>query len=174
MIFEEEYIFAGFILKTHGYQGHLILKSENLAFDHTAQEEYIFLEIEGICVPFFVEEWETAGNQTSLLKLEGIGSDQEAHVYKGTRCYLKGSRKVEKTAPSGLSKFIGYQFSDSPSGTRGSITDVDEIPGNPVLIIETTEGEEVYVPYHKDLIENTDHKNKLLVMKLPDGMFNKQ
>ena len=67
MIFEESYIYAGRILKTHGYQGHVLVNVECVASDHLKEKEPVFLEIDGIYVPFFVESFEWKDDKTVIL-----------------------------------------------------------------------------------------------------------
>lgn len=172
MIFKEEYIIAGKVLKPHGYQGNLVIKFNDGFSDVLNEKEYIFLKIEGICVPFFIDFLEETGPNKFIVKLRDYNSDVSVQEYKGCEVYLT-SDKHTQVAPkeTGLSVYIGFRFIDVSSESRGQVVDINEVPGNPLLEVELESKNRQFIPFHMDLIKEVDHKKKLLVMELPKGIL---
>jgi len=50
---QDEYCFSGTILKPHGRIGEAIIKLNKNISDRLSEMESVFLEIEGLLVPFF-------------------------------------------------------------------------------------------------------------------------
>ena len=71
MIDREELIKIGFFNKPHGIHGELSFTFTDDIFDRE-DCPYIVCEIEGIFVPFFIEEYRFKSDTTVLMKLEDI------------------------------------------------------------------------------------------------------
>ena len=57
--------------KTHGVKGELSFHFTDDVFDRV-DADYIFIETEGLLVPFFFEEYRFRSDETAIIKLEGI------------------------------------------------------------------------------------------------------
>ncbi len=63
----------------------------------------------------------------------------------------------------------GASRADSDRSRTYAITGIEDIPGNPCLIVETPDGEAM-IPLHEDLIIGMDENKKTLTMNLPEGL----
>src|SRR5690348_12038882 len=64
----------GFVSKLNGYNGEVVLAADG---DDFLDEDFLFLEMEGLPVPFFVEDiFEKGGN--IILKLENVDDEEHA------------------------------------------------------------------------------------------------
>ena len=70
MIKREELIKIGQFNKPHALHGEISFTFTNDIFDRT-ECEYIVCNIDGIFVPFFIEEYRFKSNTTGLIKLIG-------------------------------------------------------------------------------------------------------
>ena len=59
---------------------------------------------------------------------------------------------------------------DESGKNSGTISDFEDIPGNPCLYIDTPNGQAM-IPLHEELILSVDDENKILSMKIPDGLL---
>ena len=73
MIRQEEVFKIGQFAKPHGIKGELSLLTQCDLFEET-DEPYIVCEMDGILVPFFVEEYRYKSDSVMLLKLEDVNS----------------------------------------------------------------------------------------------------
>ena len=67
MIKQEEVFKIGKLGKSHGVKGEVNLLFDDDIFDRT-DAEYLILEVDGILVPFYIEEYRFHGNSTALMK----------------------------------------------------------------------------------------------------------
>ncbi len=68
---------VGFINRTHGYKGNLHCVTEISNPEKLLKPDFMFILINGLPVPFFIEELEVNGTEF-YLKLEDINSDDDA------------------------------------------------------------------------------------------------
>lgn len=53
----------------------------------------------------------------------------------------------------------------------GTLTDIEDIPGNPCIYVKTAAGTTVMLPLHPDLIVRLDPDFRRLTLRLPDGLL---
>jgi 16S rRNA processing protein RimM len=157
---------AGEILKAHGINGELILM---LSIPVTIEDlSFIFVEIEGLPVPFRVTEITPLDEDTCYLFLEGIDSREKAVMYNGYNVFIENN--LVRPVDTGYPVLTGYHFQDQTSGKRGTVLRGIEIPENP--LVEVSLGEHTYlIPLHQELIVSFDHKSRMVILALPEGIF---
>jgi ribosomal 30S subunit maturation factor RimM len=69
-----------------------------------------------------------------------------------------------------MDELTGYTLVNASTGRQGLIADFMDIPGNPVFEV-SFEGRNEMVPAQDDLMEEIDHKNQRLIMRLPEGIM---
>ena len=86
MILQSELYPIGRVQKTHGIKGELsiILTSE---FD-TLDFNYFVFEMDGILVPFFIQEWRFRTAETALVKFERVNDDLAGKEFVGKTIYI--------------------------------------------------------------------------------------
>ena len=70
MIREDEVYKIGMLTKTHGVSGELNMAFTDDVFDRV-EAEYVVCRMDGILVPFFMEEYRFRSDTTVLMKFEG-------------------------------------------------------------------------------------------------------
>ena len=65
----------------------------------------------------------------------------------------------------------GWTLLHADGRKAGTVTDYEDIPGNPCIYVDTENGQEVLVPLHEDLILSVDPERRELTMDLPDGLI---
>ena len=73
MIREEDVYKIGTFNKPHGIHGELQFTFTDDIFDRV-DADYVVCPMEGILVPFFIEEYRFKGNASALMKLENVDS----------------------------------------------------------------------------------------------------
>ena len=161
MIFSPRFVQIGFIEKTHGTKGWLkINNSENSI---SSEMEFLFLEQFGQKVPFKLTDFNATSN---LIKFEQFNNPEEAQQFANTGIFII----AEKSTPTKERELVGFQLLDQNAKLVGIIKGWEDIPGNPLLLVET-EKEQVYLPFNTDLILELDHNKKKLVYQIPDGLL---
>jgi len=168
----EKNILFGRLTKTHGYRGHLVLKADPEATMVEKEPESVFLKIDGIQVPFFIEEFSERNLPLYTLKLEGVDDHNSALKLVDTLIYIDREFVEEKADDqSGLKNLIGFSVKDQDDRILGTITALMDIPGNPLFSVEH-EGNEFLLPVNEDLILEIAVDEKSIVMEVREGLTN--
>lgn len=170
MIRREELIKIGRFNKPHGVRGELSFTFTDDIFDR-CDCPYLICEVEGIFVPFFVEEYRFRSDTSVLMKLEDVDTEEEARQFILTDVYFPKSYMNDAAgfeAPGDY--FIGYRVVDREAGELGLVTGVDDTTENVLFVVEQ-EGRELLIPVTDDFILSVDEKNRTISMALPDGLL---
>ncbi len=171
MIREEEVFKIGQFAKPHGIKGELSLVTNSDVLED-AEDPYIVCEMDGILVPFFVEDFRYKTDTVVLVKLEDVNSEEDARMFVGKEVFYPLDAVDEEDLVGDMTwdSFIGYQVIDEHHGEIGEITDVDESTINVLLQVDHN-GEELLLPAAEELILSADHENKTLTVSIPEGLL---
>jgi 16S rRNA processing protein RimM len=171
MILEKYLVSVGKLTKTHGIKGEISIQLTN-EFIYISDFSYIVCKIDGIFVPFFIEEVRPKTNTTYLLKLENINSETEAGELTGSLVFLP-KEMLGDDFPEELTwkSFIGFLLTDKNSGFSGEITDVDDSTDNILFSVKNETGEEILLPANEDFIVDFNEKEKVMTVMLPEGLI---
>ncbi len=157
----------GYISKTHGLKGHVILRlNEFVQIDEEAIKS-IFLELNGSQVPYFITECKPA-NTGYILKLENIDTIDTSKKLIAKKAFALTDFVLEDE--ENYNEFIGYAIIDSKLGNIGNITEVDEKTENVVIKIIHPSGKEIILPFNDDFIIEIDDDLKTIEFNSPEGL----
>lgn len=176
MITKEEITAVGRLQKTHALKGEL-----NVLLD--IDPEYVgaglpvIIDIDGIYVPFYAESLRPKGNFSYLVKFDGVDSEFEAKKLVNKTIYALRDKLKEYLTDHYEEDYalyddlIGWQVEDSEEGVVGKIVEIDSNTENELFIVETPEGNTIYIPLTEDFIDEVDEKSKIIRMTLPEGLI---
>ena len=161
MIKREEVYKIGMFNKPHGIHGELSFTFTDDVFDRM-EAEYLICLLDGIFVPFFLEEYRFRSDSTALVKLEEVDT---------RRGYLRG-RHAEDLGMGDLTwdYFIGFRIEDASHGDLGEVVEVDTATINTLFVVDH-QGEELLIPAQEDFIVDIDRENRRITMRLPEGLM---
>ena len=168
MIKEDEVYKIGRVGKPHGISGEVTLRFSDDVFDRV-DADYLVLMVDGILVPFFIEEYRFRSDEVALVKFEDIDTKDRASELTG--CDVFFPRHLADAGDDVLtwSQIVGYDIVDVLSDkTIGRIEAVDETTINTLL--ELSDG--TLIPAADEFIEDIDHEERKLMMRLPEGLVN--
>jgi len=170
MILKTDIFPIGQINKPHGVNGEMSFSFTTDVFDREHVPYFIF-ELDGIFVPFFVDEFRFKGSTTGLLKLDGITNEEQARAFYGLAIYLPKSflEKVEDNEIE-LDYFAGFIIMDEVKGNIGTISEVDKTTEN-ILFVIPIKNDELLIPAGEEYIKDIDHDKKIIYMALPEGLL---
>lgn len=167
----------GRIGKPHGVKGEMNFMFDDDVFD-TTDSDYIIIETEGILVPFFFEEYRFRNDNTAIIKLEGIDTQEQAREFTNCVVYFERSKaeNAEDEASTFLSQknrqIVGFTIVDAQTGKSiGTVKDIDDSTINVLLVIEGEDQQQMLIPANEDLIEGIDLQRQTITMRLPDGLL---
>lgn len=170
MIRKEELFQLGVFAKPHGIKGEITLLTDHDVFEGI-HDLFVVCEMDGICVPFFIQSFRLKGSASILVKLEHMNDANAVRRFVGKEVYFPLKYLKEQQPNEGSPRFyVGYGLVDEEEGEIGTIEEVDDSTLN-VLFKTTYQGKELYVPAANELIQTIDHVNKRLTLRLPQGIL---
>lgn len=170
MIRAEEVYKIGVFNKPHGIKGELQFTFTDDIFDRV-DCDYLICLLDGIYVPFFIEEYRFRSDTTALMKLEGIDSDRQARMFTNVEVYYpKEYVSDDESDFLTWQYFVGFEVDDERHGRLGKVTAVDESTMNILFCIEKN-GKEILLPAHEEFIRSVDKKKRRLTVLVPEGLI---
>lgn len=171
MIREESVYRIGVIGKPHGVKGEVSMSFTDDAFDRV-DADHLVLKIEGIFVPFFMEEYRFKSNETALIKFETIDSQERAKELTGCEVFFPRELVQELTDELSWAQIIGFQLVDAQTcNAIGTIVDVDETTINTLFVVEDQQNNELLIPASEEFIKEVDVDKKTIKVTLPQGIL---
>ena len=156
--------------KAHGLQGELsvsILDGMDLTLE---QADWLFLEVEGLPLPFQLEEVKFRTDNLAILKLKLIKTQEEAKKFSGYSILIDKDLIVYDEEDFSMELLTGYTLIDQKLGTIGKILQVDDYNGNFVITVNY-QNQEIMVPINDDLIISFEPTTETIVLSCPPGIF---
>ena len=171
MIRKEYCRLLGTLTKPHGTKGSVLLWLKDLKAEDIQERGTVFVEIDGLLVPFSIENFQEKSKDTAILKFEGINSESQVKEFAGDMVYiLKDQVKRKRKSVTGLPQLSGYKVNDLHLGFIGIAGEIADITNNPLLQV-CHEGREFLIPVHEDIILEINDKEKVIVVDAPEGLF---
>ena len=171
MIKKEDVYRIGRIGKPHGVKGEMNFMFTDDVFDRT-DSDYLIIEVEGILVPFFIEEYRFRSDETALLKLCDIDTQEQARQFTNCDVFFERSKADTPDDELTWAQIVGFRIVDENNGKIvGEIVAVDDSTENILFEIETSKGNQILIPAHDELIVQIDADKRQIKMTLPEGIF---
>ena len=158
------------ILKSNGTDGGLLIGVRDIEVSEIHLQEPVFIEFDGLPVPFFIQDLQQRGTSKAVIHLNDIVSLEDAEEVVGRALYIEGEWE-EDDEPD----FTGWTLLNR--GQRvGIVTGMEPIPGNLCLYVRPAQppgdtSDEVLVPLHPDLVISVDAERQHLDLDLPAGLL---
>ena len=146
MIREDEVYKIGMLTKTHGVSGELNMAFTDDVFDRV-DADYLILDIDGILVPFYIEEYRFKNDENVLVKFEDIDTQEQVRAYTGCEVFFPRHLSDSDEENISWAEIIGFQLVDATTGlVIGTIDRVDDSTINLLFEITTPAGKELLIP----------------------------
>ena len=167
MIKREDVYKIGRLGKAHGVKGEVSFQFDDDIFD-TTDADYLILEIDGILVPFFMEEYRFRNDSLALVKFCDVDTQQRASELTGCDVYFPRTLAEESEGQLSLSPLVGFDIVEaSNSKVVGKIAAIDDTTQN--ILFELEDGR--LIPASDELITNIDTNRQQIIMQIPTGLL---
>ena len=167
MIKEEDVYKIGRLGKTHGVRGEISFLFDDDVFDRT-DADYLILRVDGILVPFFIEEYRFKSDANAIVKFDGIDTQERARELTGCDVYFPRSLAEGDEGDISWSILVGFDILEAKSGKAvGRIAAIDDATMN--ILFELEDGR--LVPASEDLITAIDQEVRTITMHIPEGLL---
>lgn len=157
----------GTLTRTHGTRGELSMNFTDDVWDR-ADASYLFLMVDGILVPFFLEEWRFRSDTVALLKFQDIDTSEDAQEWVGCEVWFAHSLTPEPDDDDIYTwrHFTGWAIVDETEGALGNIDHVEDSTANTLFIVGTK-----MIPANEAFITSIDAKSRTIYTNLPEGLL---
>ena len=157
--------------KPHGVKGEITFHFTDDIFDRV-EADYVFLEIDGLQVPFFFEEYRFRSETTALVKFDGIDDATRAADLVGCTVFFPRELSDEEDGGLSWSELVGFTITNSPDGTPvGEVTAIDLSTINTLFEVRTAGGQQILIPANDNLVDDIDRENRNIAMRIPEGLL---
>ena len=167
---KEDCYFLGKITRRHGLRGNVILKLDTDTPEFYNKLESIFVEINGLLVPFFIKNSSWSKSDSLNITFNNI-SEQLVEQTIGKDVYLP----LATLPPLSGKQFYyhevkGFNIMDENEINYGIVESVNDQTAQHYFILNFGE-KEVIVPIIKDWILEVNREQKFIKMQMPEGLL---
>lgn len=167
MIKKEDVYRIGQIGKPHGVKGELSFHFEDDVFDRT-DADYLILEVDGILVPFFFEEYRFRTDVTAYIKFCDVDTEVQARELTGSEVFFPRSVAHQDGTCRSWAQLLGFSLIDATTGHQiGVIQSIDNTTLN--ILFELEDGK--LIPANEELITNIDEEKRQIFITLAEGLL---
>ena len=167
MIRQEDVYKIGRLGKAHGVKGEVSFQFHDDIFDRV-DADYLVLDIDGILVPFFMEEYRFRSDSVCLVKFCNVDTQQRAQELTGCDVFFPRALAEEGDEMPSLSMLVGFEIVNAANGkTVGRVAAIDDSTAN--ILFEMEDG--MLIPANDDLIEVIDAEQQQIKMNIPQGLL---
>ena len=168
-------VLLGQIAALKGTKGDVVLQTESLDYEIN-ESEPVLVETDGYLVPFFIEENSVVYSKNGDISLKFDTTDSAASAARlvGKKVYVLKEDLIETEDGEDFEpdfKYLNYSCYDQNGTLLGVIEDVDDIPGNPLLVIRDSFGKEILAPVNAAEILEENDIIQTVKITIPDGLL---
>jgi len=167
MIAENEVYKIGHISHIHGVRGEVSMSFTDDVWDRV-ESEYLILRIDGILVPFYMEEYRFRSDTTALIKFQDYDSADDARELCGSDVYFPLALTPTEREEGDYTwrYFTGFRIIAEGHGELGTIDQVDDTTANILFQVG-----QFLIPAAEEFIKDIDHQHRTITMALPEGLL---
>jgi 16S rRNA processing protein RimM len=152
------------VLKSNGTDGELLISFFDIDPEDIDLQEPVFINFDGLPVPFYFESLVRRGVNRALVHLTGVHNLKDADELAGQVIFAD---YFELTEDSDLT---GWTVLNADGATVGLIVGYEDIPGNLCVYVDTADGERL-IPLHSDLVLEMDSGSRTVKLQIPEGLL---
>jgi 16S rRNA processing protein RimM len=164
------YKFLGILSKLHGFKGEYLFITENDLPKNTKKWESVFVEIDGLPIPFFISSLRIISENSAYISFKDVETPDEMNELVGCNVLQTAHLAGKDQKRSDVTGLEGFQMIDIHKGPVGIIDSIIEYSQN-VLFRVLANDNEILVPAIDAYIKKVDVKKKELYIEAPDGLL---
>lgn len=167
MIKDSDVYRIGRVGKPHGVKGEVQVQIDDDVFDRVGAD-YLVLRVDGILVPFFMEEYRFKSDEIALVTFCDMDSSEKVRELTGCEVFFPRSLADEVEHDLTYAELVGYSLVDANTGRRvGTIESVDDATEN--ILFEMDNGS--LIPAPEELITDVDMESRTVTVAVPEGLL---
>ncbi|MCF8361754.1 MAG: hypothetical protein K9G70_03935 [Prolixibacteraceae bacterium] len=167
----KDLIEVGFVKKSQGVQGGIMVVFDNEPTFIDDSLDFLFLEIDGLPVPFPILFMEERRDAVFYTELDYIADKEEARNYSGCKVLVEKKHINDQIDSLNATVLKGFSLFDTKLGRIGIISEIDDYSGNLVFTVIDNDKKEHMVPFNEELLVTFDADKSVIEMNCPEGIF---
>jgi 16S rRNA processing protein RimM len=167
---KEDCYLLGKITRRHGLQGNVILKLDTDQPEIYNKLESIFVEINGLLVPFFIAKSQWSKHDSLNISFKNA-TEQLVDQALGRSVFLPLSTLPKLSGKQFYyHEIIGFEIREEDGKSCGEIVSINDQTAQHYFMLKLAD-KEIIVPIIKDWILEVNHEEKFIKMQLPEGLM---
>ena len=162
---KEDCFFLGYISRKHGYKGDVNIKLKTPA--KHKELTHMFIEMNGVLVPFFIDSFRLKKETIALVKLEDVDSEKDAQALVGKEVFLP-LEFIKESQQNELAALIGFEVIDSKHGNIGKVTEILDNTAQELFQISNV-NKEFLIPITEEFIQKIE--DNTIYLDTPEGLI---
>lgn len=159
---------AGKIGKLFGHDGGLLITLYDAFPDDHDSEEPLYVRLDGLAVPLFVERFERRGRRGAAVRFADVDTPERAAELVGEEIFICG--EGERDDEMSLDALVGYRFTIAGETVEGTVTGFVDSAMNPLFQLDAG-GSELLIPARDEFVESIDPRTRVIAFVLPEGLL---
>ena len=161
------------IVKSYDVNGEVVIRFfSSILEDYDIKKEPVFINFDGLPVPFFITSLKKRGANGALVKFETINDMSHAEELLKKEILVDAStidpEDLDVDEDDAMAAFlIGFKVKDQSGKLVGEISEYYNYPSNPCIEIEG----KYLVPFNEELIIKLDPKKRVMAMTIAAGLL---
>ena len=171
-MFEKEDCFnLGSIARLHSFKGELSIFLDVDDPKEFKGLESVFVEIDNILVPFFIEHILIRNKGFAVVKFEDVNTEEKARRLLKKKLYLPLDFLDDlEDDEFYLFEVEGFKVIDAVHGDIGNIVKILDYKTNPMYEINFN-GKEILIPKQDQFFDRIDWDTETIYLKAPEGLM---
>ena len=171
MISRDEITIIGKFHKTHGIGGELSA-SFSSPLEVVKHCSCIVCDIDGIFVPFFINEMRKQSEQSAILSIDGLSNDQQAAILVNKDIYIlrKEYQDLVDDDEVPVDFFIDFDAVINDN-IHGTLVAIDDSTSNVLFVIKLDNENEVLIPAVDAFIKHFDNDKRTIHFNIPQELL---
>ena len=166
MIRLEEISPIGVFGKTHGIKGEINLEL-NVDFD-LENTPYIIVDIDGIFVPFFINDYRYKSDTVALVQFEDIDTEERVRPFFGKKAYVKKEVLDDGEEDElSINYYVGFTMLTPQRTVIGQIVEIDDSTANVLFVLDN----DTLVPIGAVEVLDLDPGRHTMIVEVPEGLL---
>ena len=166
MIRLEEIAPIGVFGKTHGIKGEINLEL-NIDFD-LEDTPYIIVDIDGIFVPFFIDDYRYKSDTVALVLFEDIYTEERVRPFFGKKAYVKKEALDDgEDDEMSINYYVGFTMLTPQRQVIGQIVEIDDTTANVLFVLDN----DALVPVGAVEVLDLDPDKHTMIVEVPEGLL---
>lgn len=166
MIRLEEISPIGIFGKTHGIKGEINLEL-NVDFD-LDNTPYIIVDIDGIFVPFFINDYRYKSDTVALVQFEDINTEERVRPFFGKKAYVKKEVLDDGEEDElSINYYVGFTMLTPQRTVIGQIVEIDDSTANVLFVLDN----DALVPVGAVEVLDLDPDRHTMIVEVPEGLL---